>query len=185
MRDFVTSNTAMLECILALPADCPPEEIAWPLDFRAVPPLPGISNGSGGYSEIRESTRMLLPAAIYLALSDGDPARAWRIGEGWLLLSRAFKAASFSYVSGGLGVALDGMTIRVLTALQQTAPPDRETAVRLAALLDPVRMERDLLRAFVADTITQLEFFRHFTEERVPLPVVDWGWHYGKTMDKM
>lgn len=172
VRAHADQNRAVLDRIAALASAPPAGELGWDRSFKDMPPMPAKFRRPGGTTEstflvLRESARTLLPCAVHTALADNNPKRAYAIIAGWLRLNTAFRSQGTSLVDSMIGVAIDGICMATLIELIKAVPPDREDALWLVELLEPDRMQKQIVYGFETEFVfmsQQLRYMAHETE---------------------
>ncbi|MGI8906388.1 MAG: hypothetical protein ACR2IE_07865 [Candidatus Sumerlaeaceae bacterium] len=160
------ANTTALRDLLRITDTCSYDELSWTYKSFDDPPVYVRS-----YLRYRETARVLLPTAMWLALEDGDTTRAYSLILNWMYFGQSLKVAGTMFIDGMIGVALDGIVMTDLDELLHAAPPpSSKIALRLYDQLDPERMRRDFLRACEGEFIWFSQLLRYFAGTVVDPP---------------
>lgn len=170
-------NEAVLDSLIALSKSVPLDELGWEPSFTKLAPFLELhvrlaaSGDPGVYGRLRDSSRVLLPAAVYLALAEGETTRAYAVALSWSYLNRAQKVAGPSLLSSMFVVAPDILQMDVIAELLKAAPPaDLESARRVYDALDPERLRRDWLRRCEAVVIFTNRFLFYLAGDHASAP---------------
>jgi len=173
---YVVANKAQLDEIAELGRSTAIDSLNCRHEFTADTPMRRLDtkfrkSGGGIFLSVRQASRVLLPAAIFVALAEDDSARAYNLLFGWFILSRSMKVSGTSLVEAMIGVAVDGIALEVANELLRASPPkDLPTALRLHDFLDQARMRRDFLQGLEAGAIYSSQMLWHLIDERHVLP---------------
>jgi hypothetical protein len=176
MRNYVGANQPAIARLMAMPESLPWREIGWRFDAEGTQAFPhnlrSLRDGteSSLYLVIRETSRVLLPGAIYVALADGRTTGAYQVLTGWICLNQAVKGQAITRTTTMVGLAVDGLIQAAADELVRVAPPERDMALRLCDMLDTKERELDYLRGIDAQAAYSVAFLRRAAGELVEAP---------------